>query len=198
MKVYNFNGKDSHLENFFYAYGPVAKAHKQFTQLEDCLANFVPGDAGHDDIFAYDYISMVTKEKYGNGVRFSTKCNFVKFGAPLLVFCNDFITDTDSTPIYQEHYEVVAYEDGCNVWRVLPCPERVERPIDATLLGALEFHINPNELIDISFEVQGKQILAEVNGHKITCEHPDVPDEFHVGITACEGHNRFFDFRIED
>ena len=163
MKVYNFNGKDSHLENFFYAYGPVAKAYKQFTQLEDCLANFVPGDAGHDDIFAYDYI-----------------------------------TDTASPPTYQAPYEVGAYEDGGNVGRVLPCPERVERPIDATLLGTLEFHIDPNELIDISFEVQGKQILAEVNGHKITCEHPGVPDEFHVGITACEGHNRFFDFRIED
>ena len=198
MKNYIFNGKDADLNDFYYAYGPVAKEHKEFTQQADCLANFAVGESGHDDIFAYDYISMITKKKYKSGVKFSTKCNFVKFGAPLLVFCNDFITDTDGAPIYQLHYEVVAYENGCNIWHILPNPQRVERPIAPTLIGKLDFKIQPDELIDIKVEVKGKTIYADVNGHKLSCEHPDIPEEFHIGITACEGHNRFFDFTVEE
>ena len=198
MKIYKFTEKERDLEDFFYAYGPAVKEYKEFTQREDCLTNFMPGDATYENIFDYDYISMVTKEKYKSGDKFSTKCNFVKFGAPLLVFCNDFITNADGTPIYQVHYEVVAYEDGCNIWHIKPWPENTERPVEPTLIGTVKFKIEPEELIDISFEVQGKTIMAEVNGHKISCEHPEVPEEFHVGITACEGHNRFFDFKIED
>lgn len=198
MKVYNFNAKESNLEDFMYAYGPSANGRKKFTQLEDCIANFTPGESGHDDIFAYDYISMITKKKYKNGVKFSTKCNFVKFGAPLLVFCNDFITEPDGTPIYQLHYEVVAYEKGINIWHILPFPEKTERPIKPTLIGKLEFDIAPDEIVDIRVEVKGKTITADIGGHIVSCEHPDIPDEFHIGVTACEGHNRFFDFIVEE
>ncbi|MBP3600652.1 MAG: hypothetical protein J6J30_06170 [Clostridia bacterium] len=198
MKIYNFNAKESNLEDFKYAYGPSANGRKKFTQLEDCIANFTPGETGHDDIFAYDYISMITKKKYKSGVKFSTKCNFVKFGAPLLVFCNDFINEEDGTPIYQLHYEVVAYEKGINIWHIIPWPERTERPIKPTLIGKLEFDVAPDEIVDIKVEVKDKTITADIGGHVVSCEHPDIPDEFHIGITACEGHNRFFDFIIEE
>lgn len=198
MKTYNFNVKEANLEDFKYAYSPAAKTHKEFTQLDDCIANFTPGEVGHKDIFDYDYISMITKKKYKSGVKFSTKCNFVKFGAPLLVFCNDFITDTNGAPIYQNHYEVVAYEGGCNIWYIVPWPERTERPIKPTLIGKLDFEIKPDELIEIRTQIIGKTIYAEVNGHTLSCEHSDIPEEFHIGITACEGHNRFFDFKVEE
>ena len=196
--VYSFKANESKMEDFMYAYGPSANGRKKFTQLPDCLANFTPGESGHEDIFAYDYISMVTKKKYKSGVKFSTKCNFVKFGAPLLVFCNDFITEHDGTPIYQLHYEVVAYEKGINIWHILPFPKKTERPIKPTLIGKLEFDIAPDEIVDIKVEVKDKTITADIGGHVVSCTHPDIPDEFHIGITACEGHNRFFDFMVEE
>ena len=196
--VYSFKANESKLDDFMYAYGPSANGRKKFTQLPDCLANFTPGESGHDDIFAYDYISMVTKKKYKSGVKFSTKCNFVKFGAPLLVFCNDFITEPDGTPIYQLHNEVVAYENGINIWHIIPFPEKTERPIKPTLIGKLEFDIDPDEIVDIKLEVNGRTITADIGGHVVSCTHPDIPEEFHIGITACEGHNRFFDFIVEE
>lgn len=198
MKTYRFNDKEANLEDFFYACSPAAKGRKEFTQLEDCIANFAPGESEREGVFDYDYISMVTKKTYGSGTEFSAKCNFVKFGAPLLVFCSDFITDADGTSIYQLHYEIVAYEDGCNIWRVVPCPERTERPIQSTLIGKLHFKIAPDELIEIKAKVEGKTVYADVNGHAFSCEHPDIPEEFHVGITACEGYNRFFDFKVSE
>ena len=41
-----------------------------------------------------------------------------------------------------------------------------------------------------------KKIAIDVNGNKFEIQDDEIPDTFQVGITACEGINRFYDFEI--
>ena len=192
MKTYHFNAAERDLSDFTYAYSPVPKEHKPFLMRADSLANYPVNDPE-----SFDYVSIITKEKFASGTKFSTTCSFGKFGAPLIVFSGDVSENTDGTALYGLHFEVVAYEGGCNIWHIEPWPERVERPIRTQKIAFKEFEIRPDERITITVEVKGKTILANVNGHIITCENEDVPETFHVGVTACEGPNHFYDFTVE-
>ncbi len=42
--------------------------------------------------------------------------------------------------------------------------------------------------------VSGRQIQVTVDGHILGCTNPDLPETYSVGITGCEGKNRFHDF----
>lgn len=192
MRKYSFNAKEFNKDDFYYTYSPIAKAHKEFELRDDCIANYTIGSEDK-----YSYISLLTKEKFHSGSKISIKCEFGKYGAPLIAFTNDISDNNDGTKLYGVHYEVVAYEGGCNIWKVEPFPERKERPIKPTKLGYAEFEIKENTVIDISAEIIGSKIKVVINGVVIECEDIDVPESFHAGITACEGPNKFYEMTIE-
>ena len=128
-----------------------------------------------------------------------TECSFEKFGAPLIVFSDDIQVNEKGEWIYGKHFEVVAYEEGINIWKIVPFPENVDRPIKPTLLASKKFAIADNSRITIKVQVVGGFIKTWVNGEFLEIEENDLPkDELWVGITACEGINRFYSFGIED
>ena len=141
--------------------------------------------------------SGVTKEKYSDGVTIKTKCSFDKFGAPLIVLTDDIQPDEQGKNRYGLHFEVVAYEKGCNVWHIVPFPERKERPIKPTKIAFSTFDIPEKSEIDLSVTVKNGKLEIEINGEKLIAESHDLPKEFHIGITACEGINRFSSITIE-
>ena len=193
MKIaYNFGKNKWNKDDFFYAYSPAAKAHKKFIQDGDCIRN-----SYNEDISDYDYISIVTKEKFSSPVTIRTKCSFESFGAPLIVLSDDISKNADGTNIYGLHFESVAYEEGGNVWHIVPWPERKECPRRSSLIGKTRFPIDDNSLIDIEITIQGNQIISTINGNDFIVTHDDIPEKFHVGITACEGINRFYNFSVE-
>ncbi|MBE6912594.1 MAG: hypothetical protein E7473_08720 [Ruminococcaceae bacterium] len=196
-KTYKFNAKERDLGDFNYAYSLLPKEHKEFDLREDCIANYKEGNP--DEI---DYVSIITKKKYKAGVTFSAKCSFEKFGAPLIVFTDDVALNEKGTLIYGLHFEAVAWEGGCNVWHVTSTPG-AERPVKSSLIAFSEFKIDPNELADISVTVKKQngrpcRLEVDINGHRFGCENVDIPEEFHIGITACEGANKFYEFSIEE
>ena len=193
MTKYIFNGKDVIEKDFLYVYSPASARTGEFCERENSIANF---PEGCEDKF--DYVSILTKKKYSGRVKLSATCRFDKFGAPLIVFTNDITTGSDGKYTYGLHFECVAYEGGCNMWRIEPDPKRVERPIATSKIAFTDFAIPEKSLIEMTLEISGKTMTAFVNGVKLSCTHPDIPDEFHVGITACEGPNLFFDFTVED
>ena len=42
-------------------------------------------------------------------------CSFEKYGAPLITIANAIGKDENGYPLYGDHFEIVAYESGCNV-----------------------------------------------------------------------------------
>lgn len=192
MEKYKFNSKEIKTEDFYYAYSPIHKSYKKFELCDEYAANYKEGNEKE-----FDYISLITKKKYKSGTKLTVNCAFGNYGAPLIVITDDVTDGEYDSKIYGLHFEIVSYKDGCNVWNVSPFPERVEHPIKSTKIGFANFEIKNDEMITITAEIVGKKLYIDINGNKIEAEDPNFPDEFHVGITACEGPNRFYDMTIE-
>ncbi len=191
-KKYNILDKAQLEADFRYVYSPNCKVFRTFKFEENAIAGYYD-----NEIENYDYISVVTKEKCASGTTATTKCLFEKFGAPLIVFTDD-ITNDGKVDRYGLHFEVVVYEKGINVWHIVPMPERKERPVNPTLIAHKEFAIAGESIIDLAVKVEGKKISIVANGEVLEVEHDDVPANFHIGVTACEGVNRFYSFEIEE
>lgn len=192
IKKYDFSKDCWNKEDFMYVYSPNCKAYKEFIQDTDSIINDF-----NKNIDDYDYLSIVTKRKYSEGVKVKTVCSFDSYGAPLIVLSDDII-EKDNRLEYVLHFEAVAYENGCNVWHIVPWSERVERPIKPTKIAFSEFKIEDGSKIELTLEVQHKKFIITVNGQTLEVENDEIPKSFHVGITACEGINRFYNLTIEE
>jgi len=192
-KEYLLTSPEVTSNDFKYVFSHICKKYPQFRFENGAAVN-----AYDSEINYYEYISLISKEKYGVGTTAKTVCSFDKYGAPLIVLTDDLSTDEEGRERYGLHFEVVVYEDGINVWHIVPWPERKERPIKPTLIAQSKFKIDDGSKINLSVTVKEKKLLIDVNGFGLTAEHPDIPESFHIGITACEGINRFYSFTLEN
>ena len=102
MKDYIFKKGMDETRDFMYVSSLTTETHTQFDFEENCIVNrYNPEIIGE---WKYDYISLVTKDRYGKGVKLSTQCSFEKFGAPLIVLTDD-ITPKDGRNYYGLHFE---------------------------------------------------------------------------------------------
>lgn len=185
-----FNKEFDLEDSFIYVSSPASKSKKKFLQKENYIEN-----SYNEEIKDYDYISIITKEKYESGVKVRVKCSFDKFGAPLIVFTDDYKQLEDGSYRYGLHFEVVAYENGCNVWHIVPGKDE-KNPIDVTKVNAIEFPIEDKSMIDMEVTIEEKKLYIRINDETFVAEHEDIPNQMHVGITACEGINQFYEFEV--
>jgi len=193
-KVYDLYS-DGWREDFRYAYGPQARSEEQFVlRTEDgALTNDYSTEA-HD----YSYICALSKKKYTGKIKLTLTCSFKRSGAPLIVFTND-LTKRESGAIgLNMHFEVVAYRGGCNGWRVIPFPERTGWPVLSTKILKEEFPIPEDEWVTVCAEIDGCDVDVEIMGRKLHFHDDNIPKEFYVGFTACEGICRFAQFTVEE
>ncbi|MBQ7915321.1 MAG: hypothetical protein IJ315_00860 [Firmicutes bacterium] len=195
MKKYVFTPGGWNQEDFMYVYSPKHKLFPEFTQEKNCIVNQQDPQMGEK--FPYQYISMVTKERYGVGTKISTKCDFDHFGAPIIVLSDD-IHEEEGHLFYNLHFEVVAYEKGCNVWHLVQDPARPERPLCPTKIACPEFVIEDGSMIEMSVEIKEKKLKIWVNDQCFEVEHPQLPKKCHIGITDCEGINHFYELTVEE
>jgi hypothetical protein len=126
-------------------------------------------------------------------------CSFEKFGAPLITLANSLDEGKDGYLMYGDHYEVVVYEGGCNVWFVTKAPENSPRPFISTNCLRLNFPIENGAKIEFSVTVGTRPgtISVEVCGNSFVLPVPKLNDEFFIGFTACEGINRLYSAVID-
>lgn len=161
---------------------------KAFMQEKDCVVNDLTAE--RENIMTYNYISLLSREYYTVPSRFETVCSFVKFGAPLIVLSDDIVDAGDGYPAYGHHFEIVAFEEGYNVWEL----NGRDKPIKA---GFGRFPVAANEKLTLTVEARKGEIDIILNGNKSTLALPNLPERFRAGITACEGINRFYSFKAE-
>ena len=188
---YIFNNEFNLEDEFIYVSSPASKSKKKFVQKENCIENTY-----NEEIKDFDYVSIITKEKYNNGVTVRVKCSFDTFGAPLIVITDDYKTLENGSYQYGLHFEVVAYENGCNVWHIVPGKEE-KNPIDVTKVNAIEFPIEDKSMIDMEVTIKSQKLYIRVNDQSFMAKHEEIPNQMHVGITACEGINQFYEFEVE-
>ena len=163
-----------------------------FTQEEDCIRNGTKHEPPRN-MNDYEYITLFTKEKYASGTKISTKCSFDHFGAPLLVI-TDEVTEDNGELRYGRYFEVVLYEEGINVWEMW-MPE--EKQVKWHKLMAVKFPVTENDVHELSMKIGKDMLEIEADGKVALLRVENLPEQFHVGLSGCEGINKFFDFTIE-
>ena len=178
-------------ENFTYANSFRWIDMPEFVQEEDHVHNRKISE----ERFGYDNISLMTRETYGFGTKVSTTCSFDNFGAPLIVIAEDMLMCDDGKLRYGDYFEVVLYESGVNVWRM-----HMDENHKVTWHKALgvEFPVTAGEKHELSVTVKENYLVVETCGQKMILRTYDLPGRFHLGIDACEGINRFYDFEITE
>lgn len=97
---------------------------------------------------------------------------------------------------YGLHFEVVTYEGGCNVWRIVPAD--TSRGIATLALAKIPFSLPAGEKIRLEVETGEGILKIRVNDQPFQAPCEELPRQVHAGITACEGINRFYSFSIEE
>ena len=163
----------------------------RFIQRDDCIENAENPTMD----FGYDYLSLMTRDKFPLGSTITTRCSFSGQAAPLLIFSDSMERCEDGSYRYGNNYfEVVLYKDGINVWRFW-------RKEDGTVtwhkrLG-LNFPVKENEMHTLSAKAEEDCLWIDLNGMKIELRTEDIFPSFYLGITGCEGCCRFYDMEIE-
>lgn len=160
-----------------------------FMQEEDCVVNDTPKE-GLEDLKKYRYISLISKEWFHSGVELETVCEFDSYGAPLIVLSDDIEETEDGYPVYGHHFEIVAFEEGFNVWEIYGAkPTKVA-------LG--RFPVPGGKPITLSVKVLEEELIVTLCGQTQSMKVANLPRRFHGGITACEGVNRFYSFTTKE
>ena len=63
------------------------------------------------------------------------------------------------------------------------------------MIASSKFKMEDGSMIEMSVEILHKKVIAFVNDVKLEVEHTEILSDFYIGITACEGSNRFYDFK---
>ena len=190
-KNYTF-GDGAWLSDFIYARSPHTRKNVKYNTPCDGILR----SEYNPEIDEHDYISVISKEIYGEGTEIKTRCSFSGTGAPCLVFTNE-LGEGEDFPEYRLHFEVCIYSGGVNVWHILPNPERVERPIRPTKIYFEKWEVNQSG-VDCTVKFGKKCITVYIEGREFTVSCEDFPEKFRVGFTSCEGPCAFHSFSVSN
>lgn len=188
-KIYDLKKQDWK-NDMLHVHCPQSKAYVPLIEDENGV-----GCGINPEIGDYDYTTMISKEKYTTGTTLSAKFTFKGLAAPLLVISEEIGTN-GTVPMLELFFEVVAWRNGCNIWRLDYAPEK-ERPYIATKLLCNDFPLKENTEYEMTAKFSGKTVEVRIGGYHFTIYNPNFPEKFHAGFTACEGDCRFTEFAIE-
>lgn len=166
-------------------------------QKDNCIQNKTPENASKDDLAGKlapeIYTSMVYGKIMTNNVVVHTTLEFDDRDAPLVVIAPDLGQSKTGCAEYREHYEIVFYHKGVNIWHHIykdgkPSWEKV---------AYWNFPLKAQTQYKVEVRKDKKMLRVSVDGHEFGYLDESLPDTFYVGVTACEGINRFYDFQID-
>lgn len=178
-------------KDFKYAYSIIYGVCREFDEMPDHLVN-------RGDVAAkrFDYVSIVHNEKFTKGAKATLVSSFDSYGAPLITIANSVELDEKGELRYGDHYEVVGYENGCNVWFITDPDEGSDRHFKSQNCLRLRFPVEEKKPFSMSVELLDKVIRVELCGESFDLPTPLMSDEVYIGFTACEGINRFYEAEI--
>lgn len=162
----------------------------QFIQHDDCIENMA-NPAMND---GFDYLSIITRDKYPIGTKITTRCEFSGNAAPLLIFSDDLEKCEDGYYRYGNYFEVVLYKNGINVWRLW---RQGDGAVTWHKRLGVEFPVAENTVHTLSATLEENYFLIDCDGMHFQLRAEDIFPCFYLGITGCEGPCRFYDMDIE-
>lgn len=175
----------------------------EWVQAEDHIRNTVPSGCSDKGLqskrAAETYTSMVCKRKLaGNTITVRVTMAFTYRMAPLIVLAPELGKDAKGRPEYREHFEIVLFDKGVNVWHHF---YRDGKP-SWKQAALARFTLKPNTPYELVVRKggnrHGKFLEVSVAGHTFAYWDDSLPDACYVGITGCEGVNRFYKFSVSE
>ena len=175
-----------------YCHGFVQKADGIENECPD-----LPGSVIFKEHASDVYSAMVHRARTGLGATVSSTMQFDNRMAPLLVLAEYLDKAADGTPQFGEHWEVVLYDQGLNVWHHY-LKDGKPAWYRAAFLNAPFAPNTPYRLeVRIARTHRGqKEMTVSCGGHAFGFVSESLPESFQAGIIGCEGRNRFHDFGI--
>ena len=190
-------------EDFIMVKGPRWSCVRSWRQECDHIVQEVPDDITdkvlHDTMLDEAYVAMCygKKVKLDKQVICSSTMSFDDRMAPLLVIAPELGTHKPSgAPEFHEHWEIVLYDLGINVWQHLWINEKPDFIKFVHMSSSFDKKTRYELKITITDGEKGQMLDVECDGRKFGCCLPGLGKEFYLGIIGCEGRNRFYDFKI--
>jgi hypothetical protein len=169
----------------------------QWVQKPDYIQNVVPADATPEEWqgkrAAETYTSMVYGKPFSGNARVTVSMDFTPRMAPLLVLAPELGRDANGRPEYREHFEICVYDQGVNCWHHV---FKDGKP-SWTKAAYAKFALKPETRYTLEVQIKGKQLMVRIDGHEFGYFEAALPAQYYLGITGCEGLNRFYDMTVE-
>jgi len=175
---------------------PGIKQFGKWVQKDDCIENAVPHGISPEDLqstCARDaYVSMVYARRFTADLRIAVTMAFAYRMAPLIVVAPEMGADPSGQPEYREHFDIVMYDQGVNLWHHT---YTAEKSLWVKAAYA-KFPLKSNTRYALEVELKGQILNVKIDGHEFGYTASTLPATCYVGITACEGVNRFYDMTV--
>lgn len=176
-----------------------------FVQKDGWIENEVPPELSPEEAYRKcghsAYSGMVWKEKFPIGTAVSTTTGWDWRMAPLIVIAPELGTSKDGKhPEFREHWEIVVYDQGINVWHHYWTPEKGPYWIKAAaLLLPQGQYFKPNAKHMLTVKVQDtkmgrREMVCTCGGYTLQYVDDTLPASYYAGVLGCEGRNFFWDF----
>ena len=172
----------------------------RWVQKGDHIENYVPADADEKQWQGprapETYASMLWNKKLKGSFTVSSTMDFDYRMAPLIVLAPSYGKNADGFPEYREHWEIIIYDEGINVWH-----HQNDGKPTWHLAAQLNCRFEPKKKYELKVQVRrekaGAQMIVTCGGMSFSYMEHDLPQELFTGITGCEGINRFYDFKVD-
>lgn len=142
------------------------------------------------------YAALVLNRKFTGNAVISSRMSFDHRMAPLIVIAPELGKSKDGIPEFREHFEIVLFDDGINVWRHLYKDGKASWYKAAYLKTSYVPKTAYDLQVELRFVKQGCLMILKCDGKEFGYLELNLPDSYYVGIIACEGRNRFYDFKV--
>lgn len=142
------------------------------------------------------YAALVLNRKFTGNAVISSRMSFDHRMAPLIVIAPDLGKSAEGHPEFRDHFEIVLFDDGINVWRHQYADGKPSYYKAAYLKTAYLPKTVYNLQVELRFVKQGCQMVLKCDGKEFGYLEMNLTESYYVGLIACEGRNRFYDFKV--
>lgn len=144
-------------------------------------------------VMTQTHAGMVYKDPITGDFTAASTLAFTRRMAPSIVFGTLVESARPTHKQYRESWEIVLWDEGINVWRQTLPQGRVQWK----LIGYAKFPLQPHTRYTLGVRREGNTLHIEADGHCFSVLDSTLPESCYLGITGCEGINRFYDFRLD-
>jgi hypothetical protein len=172
----------------------------EWVQEPDGIRNQTPPGATPAELLGKSspetYSSMVVARPFEGNLTVRASFTFDDQMAPLIVLAPELGKDAKDQPEYREHFEVVAYDKGINVWHHTWADGKLAWKKAAYWNFELKPKVRYALEVQVNHSSRGPMLVVKLDDREMGYLDTSLPTKCYVGITGCEGVNHFYDFSV--